>query len=59
MRCFDCDHFFYNGESGECRRYAPKPKEYAEGPVIKAVVPSWPLVEKDDWCGEYSERGRG
>lgn len=63
MRCSDCDFYepFYNENdeiqrTGQCRRYAPHPKEYAEGPGVKTVVPSWPVLDAEEWCGEFAER---
>jgi len=34
-------------ESGWCRRYAPRPNDGTE-------VQLWPIVNPDDWCGEFN-----
>lgn len=55
-------------EGGLCRRHAPCSERIwsreveRNGIVIKVISPNWPLVQADDWCGEFepsiSQRGR-
>jgi len=37
--------------SGECRRYPPSPPDLGA-----RTGNDWPLVQPDDWCGEYQAR---
>lgn len=53
-RCENCRYFQpneTNGETGDCRRYAPRPLQ--EGRPLSVLAP-WPMVETADWCGEWA-----
>lgn len=41
------------GSHGECHRYAPRPKVVPLAGSDTAVAPNWPLVDYDDFCGEW------
>ena len=58
--CFDCRFFVKSGDAvhaglGYCQRYAPRPKLYKDWNDLRAV---WPLVNRDDCCGEWEEKER-
>jgi len=40
---------------GYCQRYAPRPKLYKDWNDLRVV---WPLVNRDDCCGEWEEKER-
>lgn len=53
--CIDCEYAeTLTSPKGllRCHRYAPRPG--AGGVELASVV--WPLVNPEDWCGEYLER---
>lgn len=54
--CENCFHFklgTLNNQIGDCRRYAPRPEfEPAVQDCYRRRV--WPLVERADWCGEFT-----
>lgn len=57
--CCDCRYSTIDPDSppdvvGECRRYAPK---YAT--ELGASTRVWPIVEYEDWCGEFVEDDKG
>lgn len=54
--CHNCIFFQdYDGESGECRRYAPRAELYGgdgnESPDF--CYANWPMIHKTTWCGEF------
>lgn len=50
--CANCIYWAgHDGDdAGECRRHSPRPRPAEE-------VAYWPIVEADDWCGEWEEGG--
>ena len=51
-KCENC--FYYYAGKVECRRNAPS------GELIKTsfgayINGSWPTIQEDDWCGEFTE----
>lgn len=48
-RCGGC-RFFQNTETGQCRKYAPKPVVAIDD---VAIGWDWPPIDKDQWCGEF------
>ena len=55
--CVGCRFFVksrdaVHGELGYCQRYAPRPQLYKEWNDLRAV---WPLVQRDDCCGEWED----
>jgi hypothetical protein len=49
-------HEMVGDETGQCRRYAPRPAMFAALPntggegEVEAV---WPQTNAEDWCGEF------
>lgn len=45
-------------DRGQCKRFppimVPWPRDN-QHPIMYEPATTWPLVEEDDWCGEYSE----
>lgn len=41
--------------SGSCRRYAPQPAMLPKGQL--GIVLTWPVMDQNDWCGEFKPRG--
>lgn len=59
-QCADC-RFFNNGEEGmlgECRRHAPGAHLVQCGATPGGIdmIAIWPLIDPEDWCGEYEEK---
>jgi len=57
--CLGCRFFVRSGEPvhselGYCQRYAPRPKLHRSGWADLTAV--WPLVDRDDSCGEWEEK---
>ena len=55
--CLDCRFFVKSGDAvhgglGYCQRYAPRPKLLPEWNDLRVV---WPLVDRDDSCGEWED----
>lgn len=52
FHCIDCAFFkaIDDGDTGECRRYAPNPKVTRSDNQHYPAY--WPNVLFDDWCGE-------
>jgi len=57
--CGGCRYFQQrtNEESGECRRFAPKPghEREDEGGLVIRRYAQWPIVTAFDWCGDFKE----
>ena len=56
--CLGCRFFVRSGDAvhgglGYCQRYAPRPKLLPEWNDLRVV---WPLVDRDDSCGEWEEK---
>jgi hypothetical protein len=57
--CGTCKFWFYHdGPSGECHRYAPKPRMYSELHMDPDTVcfdtnTAWPDTRELDVCGEW------
>jgi len=56
--CLGCRFFVrsvdaVHGGLGYCQRYAPRPKLLPEWNDLRVV---WPLVDRDDSCGEWEEK---
>jgi hypothetical protein len=53
--CENCRFFAldYKGFSGDCRRYAPRPKNFADTDSSHTVDTHWAKMSFDDWCGEF------
>ncbi len=57
-----CDRCVFSGGlaggAGQCRRYPPR---FCPGPddrgVADIIEGEWPIVRKDDWCGEFEVSG--
>lgn len=48
--CINCMFFALIGNGiGECRRYAPHPRNTTPVGMTRA---QWPYVDEDDFCGE-------
>jgi hypothetical protein len=43
------------GEVGECRRYPPSRSRFVGNIEWQDV---WPIVRRDDWCGEWRRRAK-
>jgi hypothetical protein len=43
--------------SSVCRRYAPRPGALCDANGDLQLV-DWPMVEVDDWCGEWQGRAQ-
>lgn len=41
-------------EVGECRKRSPRPQY--NNPTFAIVNREWPLVAKDDWCGDFKNK---
>ena len=62
--CKTCRFASPDEDCYSCRRYAPKPKEAVEHTNEKIgwsgcdefYMVKWPLMNPDDWCGEYQSR---
>lgn len=46
-----CENCAYWAEDGTCRRHAPQLVQKDGGAI-------WPVVNGDDWCGEYAPERR-
>ena len=51
--------YYPDEESGECRRYAPRPVLGPEQGVERDSEAWWPNVYQTDWCGEHAPREGG
>lgn len=49
----------YDGERGECRKYAPSPMNVRDSARSHSVETYWPAMSKDDWCGEFEKHEEG
>jgi hypothetical protein len=56
--CATC-FFWYTvfGETGECRRHAPRPYTFDATKLDSESTPDavFPRTYEDDWCGEHPE----
>jgi hypothetical protein len=50
----ECCVFYDAREGGVCRRRAPRPLISPREEVF--VTAWWPLVDRKDWCGEFTAR---
>lgn len=41
-------------ERGECRKRSPQP-QYTN-PTFAVVNRQWPLVAREDWCGDFKDK---
>lgn len=63
-RCGTCRFYCRDSEEilpeeGECRRNAPRPaprKSLLDSEMRTDPCHVWPLVDKDDWCGEWQAK---
>ena len=52
--CLDCQFYCPNDDyNGECRRNAPRTARQREDE--EPDYAAWPVVMRDDWCGEWEE----
>lgn len=52
--CETCPWFeAWERSSGECRRHAPQPRVLLENTDEEHVIPRWPELCSEDWCGEH------
>ena len=49
--CETCDYFDLYNTNGVCRRNPPQILLTADSD--SDVSMAWPVVDKDDWCGEH------
>jgi len=49
-QCESCRFWddYGNGETGECRRRAPRRGQHGDG--------CWPLTRPSDWCGQWEAK---
>jgi hypothetical protein len=47
------------GDSGECRRLAPRMPAYWRPELKSDPWGEWPVVLVDSWCGEFKKRWPG
>ena len=61
-RCGDCWFFDnVNDEYGYCRRWVPDVVDHGDRVFVGGVAGVrgvWPIVEDDEWCGEYRKHPR-
>lgn len=61
VKCNNCYYFerFDKSNSdkkfGHCKRYAPAPRLTPDAMLYNL---EWPTVNRKDWCGEFSQRGK-
>lgn len=60
MSCDTCKYYdrdYDEDNMGICKRYAPHPdNSHSDGRKSGVfVVPFWPTVSSDDWCGEWKK----
>ena len=50
-RCNDCSYFGHdeNTRQNVCKFYAP----VASGGMMSDPITMWPVVDPDDWCGQF------
>ena len=57
--CASCRFGYPSRAAVVCRRHPPAPDmRYLGADIGDAAVGAWPLVDGDDWCGEYEEAGQ-
>lgn len=62
--CRECRYFQHDrdpgtGARGWCKRRAPLP-HYVDGDdFVREVLALWPIVDSDDWCGEFERHNEG
>jgi len=52
--CADCVYYKHKANDlafGDCRRHAPRPDQSTPDTF-------WPIVSRDDWCGEFRTDAR-
>lgn len=43
----------------QCRRHAPRYEVVPHWTDLRKYVPTWPLVNSGDWCGDHEKRSEG
>ena len=56
--CSTCRFFEPGDPDGECRRHAPRVQfernyNIPKKQWLRSAYAIWPLVDLDDWCGEF------